>query len=112
MWLTSFLKTGPRAVLSAPSGRKYRITVKDTGKVFDCADDEVVFHRMIHNRAGLKNHGCCGGGCGICRMRVVSGKWRQFKTMSAAHINEKDIKNGVVLVCCVQPRSDMVVARV
>jgi hypothetical protein len=32
--------------------------------------------------------------------------------MSTAHVNKKDIKNGVVLVCCVQPRSDMVVARV
>jgi ferredoxin len=112
MWLTSFRKTGPKAVSSAPSGQKYRITVKDTGKTFDCPDDQAVFVHVIHSHAGVKNHGCCGGGCGICRMQVVSGKWRQFKAMSAAYISEKDLKNGVVLVCCVQPRSDMVVVRV
>jgi ferredoxin len=112
MLLTNFLKAKPKAVASDPSGRKYKITVRDTDKTFDCADDQAVFLQMIQNRAGAKNHGCCGGGCGICRMRVVSGKWHPFKAMSAAHVSEEDIKNGIVLVCCVQPRSDMVVARV
>jgi ferredoxin len=112
MWLTSFLKNGPRAVKSAPSGKKYRITIQDTGKSFTCPDGEAVFLWQIHNRAGVKNHGCCGGGCGICRMKVVSGKWFPFKAMSAAHVSEADKKNGIVLVCCVQPRSDMVIVRV
>jgi ferredoxin len=112
MWLTSFLKSGPKAVNSVPAGRKYNVTVKDTGKSFACPDDQPVFVHVIHSHAGVKNHGCCGGGCGICRMQVVSGRWYPFKAMSAAYVSEEDKKNGIVLVCCVQPRSDMVIARV
>jgi hypothetical protein len=32
--------------------------------------------------------------------------------MSAAHVSESDLKQGIVLLCCVQPRSDLVIARV
>jgi hypothetical protein len=32
--------------------------------------------------------------------------------MSAAHVSGADKKEGIVLICCVQPRSDLVIARV
>jgi ferredoxin len=90
----------------------FQITVEDSGQQFHCADNEAVLPAMFRSRKGPLNYGCCGGGCGVCRMRVVSGEWFAFKPMSAAHVNEADKKQGVVLLCCVQPRSDLVVARV
>ena len=50
--------------------------------------------------------GCRGGGCGVCRVRVWSGQFRS-KAMSKAHINEEDLRQGVVLACRVFPQSDM-----
>ncbi len=47
-----------------------------------------------------------GGGCGVCRVRVWSGQFRS-KAMSKAHINEEDLRQGVVLACRVFPQSDM-----
>jgi ferredoxin len=88
----------------------FQVTVKDSGQKFFCADNEAVLPAMFRSRNGPVNHGCCGGGCGVCRMRIVSGEWFAFKPMSAAHVDEADRKQGIVLLCCVQPRSDLVVA--
>jgi ferredoxin len=90
----------------------YSVTVEETGAVFSCADDQAVLKAMIHAGRGPIRHGCCGGGCGVCRMRIVDGKWKVFKNMSRAHVSEEDEKNGIVLLCCVQPRSNLTVARI
>ena len=50
--------------------------------------------------------GCRGGGCGVCRVRVLSGTFRR-KAMSKTHINEDDLRSGVMLACRVFPESDM-----
>jgi hypothetical protein len=43
-------------------------------------------------------------------MKIKSGDWQVFKPMSRAHVNEADEREGIVLLCCVQPRSNLVVA--
>jgi ferredoxin len=91
---------------------QFTISCKDEGISFSCADDEAVLKAMIHAGHGPIRYGCCGGGCGICRMRIVSGEYHPFKAMSAAHVSEADLAQGIVLICCVQPRSDLIIARV
>jgi ferredoxin len=90
----------------------FRITLEDTGEVFFCREDEAVLAAMFHARQGPLNYGCCNGGCGICRMRIVSGDWTLFRPMSRAHVSEADLEQGITLLCCVQPRSDLIIARV
>jgi ferredoxin len=91
---------------------KYTVSCEDGKISFSCAGDEAVLHAMIHAGQGPIRYGCCGGGCGVCRGRIVSGKYRSFKAMSAVHVSEADIAQGIVLLCCVQPRSDLIIARV
>jgi ferredoxin len=86
--------------------------VEDTGERFSCAGDQAVLAAMIRARRGPLDYGCCNGGCGVCRMRIVSGKWNLFRPMSHAHVSETDMERGITLLCCVQPRSDLVIARV
>ncbi|MDR0402574.1 MAG: 2Fe-2S iron-sulfur cluster binding domain-containing protein [Treponema sp.] len=90
----------------------YSITVRETGEVFSCGGGQAVLPAMIHAGRGPIKHGCCGGGCGVCRMRIVEGEWEAFKNMSRAHVSEEDEKKGIVLLCCVQPRSNITVARI
>ncbi|MFP3042478.1 2Fe-2S iron-sulfur cluster-binding protein [Treponema primitia] len=93
-------------------GKTWQVSVPETGKSFSCREDESVFAAMIRARTGPVSCGCAGGGCGACRVRISSGEWIAFKTMSAAHVSEDDKKEGIVLLCCVQPRSDLTVRRV
>jgi len=89
-----------------------RITVSDTGESFECPEGQFVIHAMIRSRKGPVKHGCCGGGCGVCKMKVVSGSYDVVKKMSQAHVTPADQENGTVLICCIQPRTDLVLSRV
>lgn len=53
--------------------------------------------------------GCRGGGCGICRVQVISGEYEALK-MNRKHVNEEDKANGIALACRTIPKSDLVIA--
>jgi ferredoxin len=91
-------------------GRKFTISVQNTGVHFPCDEEEAVLKAMIRAGKGPVRHGCCGGGCGVCKARVVSGDFFAFQPQSAAHVSGAENQNGLVLLCCVKPRGDMVVA--
>lgn len=91
--------------------RSYTISAEN-GARFLCRDDQFVLAAMLAARCGPVTHGCCGGGCGVCRIEVVAGAYEAVKPMSRAHIGEHDREQGIVLACCIQPRSDMVIRRV
>ena len=50
--------------------------------------------------------GCRGGGCGVCRIRVIDGEY-ELKKMSRKHVSETEQEQGVALACRVYPLGDM-----
>ncbi|TQK01099.1 2Fe-2S iron-sulfur cluster protein [Herbaspirillum sp. SJZ107] len=50
--------------------------------------------------------GCRGGGCGICKISVISGHYIAAK-MSRACISEEEERNGTVLACRITPVTDL-----
>ena len=50
--------------------------------------------------------GCFGGGCGICRIRVIDGDHITGK-MSRAHVTEQEEAEGYALACKCFPCSDL-----
>ena len=91
-------------------GSRYNITLP-SGETFAFREeDESVLAAMRRANAGPIKSGCFGGGCGICKMRVASGSYRSFKPMSRAHVSEQDRANGIVLLCCIRPTSDLTLA--
>lgn len=52
--------------------------------------------------------GCRGGGCGLCKVRVIEGAYR-VKRMSRAHVSEVEAANGYVLACRAYPLTDAVI---
>ena len=89
---------------------KYKISVQDTGISFECDENKPVLDAMIRNGKGPLRCGCYGGGCGVCKARVISGDYTVFQPMSAAHVSEAEKKQGLALLCCVQPRGDLTIA--
>lgn len=90
----------------------YQITTQGSEKSFSCKSTQFVLDAMIKSRLGPVHHGCYGGGCGVCKMRVVSGSIQIVKPMSRAHISPLEEEQGIVLLCCIQPRSNLVITRV
>lgn len=50
--------------------------------------------------------GCRRGGCGICRVRILSGQYRR-DLMSREHISLEDETEGRVLACAIYAESDL-----
>ena len=85
----------------------YDIKVLDTGHEFTCKEDEFILEAMKRSGCGPISYGCFGGGCGVCKMKIITGEFYSEKRMSRAHVSEQEQAAGVVLICCVKPRGDM-----
>jgi len=90
---------------------KHLVTLADSGEQFACREDQYLLQGMQTFRVGVPMLdvipvGCRGGGCGVCRIRVVSGEY-EAKKMSRKHVTEPDQAEGVALACRVYPRSDL-----
>lgn len=86
----------------------YIITVEGSGPQFPCTESECVLAAMKRAGQGPLHYGCFGGGCGICKMQIVSGEYHVAKRMSRAHISETEQAEGILLMCCVEPRGDLI----
>ena len=87
-------------------GQMHRICIIG-GAEFDCGQDEQVLIAMEKCGVDDIHVGCRGGGCGICRIRVVNGDYTTGK-MSRLRITDEDEAARVVLACRLYPRSDLI----
>ena len=92
---------------------KHRVTLEESGEEFFCTEEQHLLQGMQTFRVGaplLKviPVGCRGGGCGVCRIRILSGEY-EAKKMSRKHIPEDDQARGIVLACRIYPRSELTI---
>ncbi len=52
--------------------------------------------------------GCRGGGCGFCKVKVVSGDYRTGK-MSIAKVSAAEQARGYALACRLYPLGDLLI---
>lgn len=84
----------------------YQVLIEDTGEDYRCPPDRDLLRSM--ERLGRKGipAGCRGGGCGVCKVHILSGSVTS-KKMSRAHISVEEEASGYVLACRTCPRSDV-----
>lgn len=90
---------------------KYTISLVDTGEDYFCREDQHLLQGMQNYQIGKAMLdtipvGCRGGGCGICRIRILNGEY-EAKKMSRKHITEEQQALGIVLACRIYPRADL-----
>ena len=85
---------------------RYLVHIEDTGEAFEVAAQQTVLDGMAAlGRKGIPS-GCHGGGCGVCRIRVLQGRFRSMP-MSRNHVSEQEEREGTVLACRIRPDSDL-----
>lgn len=84
----------------------YRIDLSGHDKPIAARADQTVLQALIAAAVAAVPVGCRGGGCGICRIKVVSGRYRS-QVMSRSRISEQDERESIVLACRVFPDSDI-----
>lgn len=84
----------------------FTITIEDTGERYRCSDQETLLAAMERlGRRGIPV-GCRGGGCGVCKIEVVSGEF-VARRMSREHVSATDQAARRLLACRVRPASDI-----
>ena len=86
----------------------YRIDIVNRKFNFYCSEDQVLLVGMERRNESFIRVGCRGGGCGICKVRIIDGDY-ETKRMSRAHISEAEEKQGYALACRVLPRGDLLI---
>jgi len=86
----------------------FRIRVINRDQEYSCEAGKSLLTGMESDYEHCINIGCRGGGCGVCKIRILEGMYQQ-KRMSKAHIKEQDIEQGFALACRIFPSGDMVI---
>jgi CDP-4-dehydro-6-deoxyglucose reductase, E3 len=83
------------------------ITLLPMGEVLPCAPGETVLGAILRSGARVY-YGCMGGGCGVCKMRLVSGQL-DYGRYSVAVLSEVERQKGFFLSCQARPLSDLTI---
>lgn len=85
---------------------QYEVSILETGETVLCSAGQSVLDGIV--KLGSKGipTGCRGGGCGVCKVEIVSGQF-SGKPMSRSHVTAQDEREGRVLACRVYPDSDI-----
>ena len=82
----------------------HTVTIEDDGSCYRCSDSLSLLEGMESlGKKGIPA-GCRGGGCGVCKVQVLSGSYTK-RVMSREHVSEQDEAQGCVLACRVRPTS-------
>jgi len=84
----------------------HTVHIENDGSSYRCTDTRTLLEGMESlGRKGIPV-GCRGGGCGVCKVQIVSGSYTK-RVMSRAHVSAEEEASGCVLACRVKPTSDV-----
>ncbi len=83
------------------------ISIVDCDVNYSCLARETLLQGMARlGRKGIPA-GCLNGGCGVCKVVILSGTVCKTGAMSRAHVSQSEEERGVVLACRVRPVTDV-----
>ncbi len=85
----------------------YRVRVVNGDLEFEVREGQTLLAGMEKSTCKAIDVGCRGGGCGLCKVKVLSGTLTT-KCMSRRHISEQQQAEGYALACRLLPESDLV----
>lgn len=84
---------------------QHRITIEGSAQAFVSHSGQSALDAMVGRPSALEV-GCRSGGCGVCRVEVLSGSFARGE-MSAEQISAECRSRGIALACRVFPNSDL-----
>jgi ferredoxin-NADP reductase len=102
--------TGDAAEPEAPvdaGAKTFKVEFASSRRSLDCPADRFVLDAA--KAAGMRlPSSCTKGMCGTCKCRLLSGT---VEMTPAGGIRQREIDQGMILICCSKPTSDLVIER-
>jgi len=84
------------------------ISIANQNTQFLCQEQHSLLSGLEGQKIKAVQVGCRGGGCGVCKIRILDGNY-QSKKMSIKHVSADELAAGVALSCRIFPLSEMTV---
>lgn len=85
----------------------FRVEFATSRRALDCPSDQFVL--AAAKAAGMRLPSSCAKGmCGTCKCKLVSGT---VEMSPSGGIRQREIDQGMILICCSKPTSDLVIER-
>ena len=94
--------------MAEDQGGSYAVRLSPAGDTVACLPDETVLSAILRAGATIV-FGCRGGGCGSCKMHLISGRVDHGRC-SAAVLTEEEKEGGSFLSCQARPLGDLTIA--
>lgn len=95
------------ASLPAPTSGAFTIAFARTGRSIVCPPGTTVLSAARAGGVRLPS-ACARGVCGTCKSRLLSGT---VEMRHAGGIRQREIDDGLALLCCARPTSDLIIER-
>ena len=87
--------------------KTFKVEFATSRRAIDCPEDQFVL--TAAKAAGMRlPSSCTKGMCGTCKSKLVSGT---VEMTPAGGIRQREIDQGLILICCSKPTSDLVIER-
>jgi ferredoxin len=83
------------------------VRIENEAAVYSSNGKDVVLDALEQGGVSSVRIGCRKGGCGACRVKVLSGEYTTLK-MSRAHVSEEEEREGFALSCRLIAKTDLV----
>lgn len=87
---------------------QYRIHVQPDNRTIESKEGQTILDTASRNGVKIKV-GCKGGGCGICKIKVLEGDVDRG-TSSRSVLSLEEIEQGYALSCQARPKSDVTIS--
>lgn len=86
----------------------YKITLKARKQTFeyDCRPDVTPLQAAREQFIPFPT-GCQRGGCGMCKVKVLSGDYEQDVIRNHDYLSDEEMANGFALACLMKAKSDL-----
>lgn len=85
----------------------FKVRDRKTDRYFECRPEQSLLVAMERTHPGLIKVGCRGGGCGLCKIRILEGDY-VTKAMSRKQVSVEEEAQGYTLACRSFAQSDLV----
>ncbi|NRO95031.1 2Fe-2S iron-sulfur cluster binding domain-containing protein [Paraburkholderia sp. NMBU_R16] len=99
------IAASPAVSDAAPVGERFAVSFAKSRREIECPADQHVLDAA--RQAGVRlPSSCTQGMCGTCKVKLVSG---QVDMKHNGGIRQREIDQGMVLLCCSKPLTDLVI---